>query len=195
MARADVDATLRLGEESEVQVEPTPFVGGLDERGGTRGDEHLGKSQRAVGDVGACMVVVKTEDVCFARRRSHRGRQASRRHAKVRRRTRRRADAQHQLEEGRSTAAAAVLQVTASQSRAARQQWQQAMSTLRWRRLQSVWVSWMGDQRSEATADASAERSASKQQTGSTDTAETMADPLNAVSARKYRSCGAAAAL
>lgn len=88
-------------------------------------------------------------------RRVHRGRQAGRRNATRRRRIWRRRCVLQKQEEGRSTAAAALQSADASLGPGGAR-WQTALSILRWRRMQAVWIGWMVSQASESSGAVSA---------------------------------------
>ena len=119
-----------------------------------RGAAGLGARQ-SVGAGGAMGVVVRCKDSSLARprRRCHRARPASRRHARKRRSTMRCEAAKARLLAGsRSTAPAAPPEARRINGRSL---WHRSLAILRWRRMQAVWVHWMaaaaGSLRAEPT--------------------------------------------
>ena len=108
------------------------------ERRESRGmhDASLG---RAAGGV---VVFMEDSSLPQPRRRAHRGRASYRRHTRVRRRAWRCRTARCQLADCRPTAAAAPSEPPSTIS-TARKKWFWALSVLRWRRMQAVWIHWM----------------------------------------------------
>ena len=154
-----VDASSR-NEVSEVQGKALhSIVGGQGlplSRVGMQGGRRLGLDGTAGQLVVGRVVVLEDAANDQGRRRCHRGGPSARRHARNRRRSRRCETEWRLLEDGRETAAAT------SPARPRGMQWRWALSALRWRRSQAVWVAWMATELARAAsraADAAAQSS------------------------------------